>query len=100
MAAIAEFREGTLLESISSMNDRAEKFAAEGEWDAVSDLLVRRNAMLREIGNDQLEVVLRAAIRSTARIRAMVEHAKANIGKDLEVLHRGQEAAQIYNSNT
>lgn len=100
MAAIADVVLGTLFNDISSLNEQAEESAAAGEWDTVSELLAKRNALLQGNADGQSEDTLRAAIRSTARIRAMVESAQKNIGRELGTLHRGQEATQVYHSHT
>lgn len=100
MAAIATAEEQSLLEHITATNQQIEELAASGEWEAVSDLLIKRNAMLRELDDEQKENALRTTIQSTARIRALVERAKDEIGKELGQLQRGKEATASYNANT
>lgn len=100
MAVIATAEEQSLLEHIITTNQRIEALAATGEWEAVSDLLIKRNAMLRDIDGEQKEDALRMSIQSTARIRALVEKAKDEIGNELGQLQRGKEATASYNANT
>lgn len=100
MAEIAAAEEQSLYCDITSTNQQIEELAVAGEWEAVSDLLAKRNAMLRDIDDEQKEDVLRMTIRSTARIRALVEKAKDDIGKELGQLQRGREATASYSANT
>lgn len=100
MGGIASAVEQSLVEHITSTNRQIEELAAAGQWEGVSDLLAKRNAMLREIDDDQKEDVLRTTIRSTSRIRALVEKARDDIGKELGQLQRGKEATASYKANT
>ncbi len=100
MAAIATAEEQSRFEDITATNQQIEALAATGEWEAVSDLLIKRNAMLRDIDDERKEDALRTTIQSTARIRTLVEKAKDEIGKELGQLQRGKEATASYNANS
>ena len=100
MAANATAEENSLFEHITTTNLQIEELAASGEWEAVSELLIERNAMLRDLDGEQKEDALRTTIQSTARLRALVESAKDEIGKELGQLQRGREATASYNANT
>ncbi|MGI9205852.1 MAG: flagellar protein FliT [Woeseiaceae bacterium] len=100
MAEIAAAQDQSLHADITSTNQQIEELAVAGDWEAVSDLIAKRNAMLRDLDDDQKEDVLRMTIRSTARIRALVEKAKDDIGKELGQLQRGREATASYSANT
>lgn len=100
MADIAAAEAQSLYEPIASANQQIEELAVAGEWEAVSELLAKRNRMLRDLDDEQKEDVLRMTIRSTARIRTLVEKAKDEIGKELGQLQRGKEATASYSANT
>ncbi|MDH3439952.1 MAG: flagellar protein FliT [Gammaproteobacteria bacterium] len=86
----------TLADIVLSMNDHMEELAADGEWEKISDLLVKRNAMLREIADDEKAPVLKATDRSTERIRKLAQKAHGDVGQQLAQLHRGKEATDSY----
>jgi hypothetical protein len=100
MAGNAIVRERTLSEHVSSMNDHMEELAAAGEWEQVADLLIRRNAMLREITGDKKNEALLAARRSTERITRMAKQARTEVADKLGQLHRGKEATDSYRAHT
>jgi len=100
MAVNAIEKEKTLSEHVASMNGHMEELAAAGEWEQVSELLEKRNAMLREIDDDKKEAALRAASRSTDRIRGMAEQARSEVAGRLAQLHRGKEATDSYRAHT
>ncbi len=100
MAANAIAREQSLSEHVAALNEQAEEQAAAGEWEAVSPLLSKRDALLREIESSEREGAVRASIRSTDRIRALVEQAKEILGRELGRLQRGREATQSYGINS
>ena len=91
--------EETLADIVLSMNDHMEELAADGEWEKVSELLVKRNAMIREIADEQKAPVLKAAERSTARIKKLAEQAHGDVGQQLAKLHRGREATDSYRAH-
>lgn len=100
MADIAVAEEQSVYGHITSTNQQIEALAVAGEWEAVSELLAQRNAMLRDLADEQKEAVLRMTIRSTARIRKLVEKARDDVGKELGQLQRGREATASYSANT
>ena len=100
MADVAGADEQSEYGQITATNQRIEELAVAGEWEAVSELLAKRNAMLRDLEDKQKEAVLRLTIQSTARIRTLVEKAKDDIGRELGQLQRGREATASYNANT
>ena len=100
MATNAIQREQTLFEHVSSINEHMEELAAAGEWEQVSDLLGKRNAMLREIGDDKKAAALKAASRSTDLIRAMAQKAQSEIAGKLAQLQRGREATDSYRAHS
>ena len=91
--------EETLADIVLSMNDHMEELAADGEWEKVSELLVKRNAMIREIADDEKGPVLKATERSTERLRKLAEKAHGDVGHQLAKLHRGKEATDSYRAH-
>jgi len=100
MATNAIAREQTLSEHILSVNEHMEELAAADEWEQVSELLSKRNAMLREIADDEKEVALKSARGSTERIRDMAEKAQGEVAEKLAQLQRGREATDSYRAHT
>lgn len=99
MAGNAIVKEQTLSQHLQSMNDHMEELAAAGEWQQVTELLPRRNAMLGELAEDKKVDALLAASRSTERIRGMAEKARAEVADKLAQLHRGKEATDSYRAH-
>lgn len=100
MAENAIANTGTLLDLLASLNARMEELAAAGEWDEVANILVKRNAVLREIeGRDKREA-LTAARRSTDFVTSLARKARAEVAEKLSQLHLGREAADTYRAHT
>lgn len=100
MAGNAILREQTLGEAVNSLNEHMEELAAAGEWDEVSRLMTKRDAMLREIEEALRGPVLLASRRTTERIRRMAEKAHEEIGDKLAQLQRGRQATDSYRAHT
>lgn len=99
MAANAISAGESNLEYILSANQQAEELATSGEWEAVSELLMQRDAALRDVDDNDREAALLATLRSTEQLRALVEKAKDEIGKELGQIKRGREATETYGAN-
>jgi len=89
-----------LLDDVLAVNSRAEELATLGQWEAVSDEIVKRDSLLREVRADQREAALVASLRSTDQIRALVERAKHDVGQEIGQLQRGRKATQSYNAHS
>lgn len=100
MAGNAIVREQTLFAHLASMNDHMEELAAAEEWQQVAELLIQRNAMLREIPDDKKVEALLAASRSTERLTRMAGKARSEVANKLAQLHRGKEATDSYRAHT
>ena len=99
MDGSAILKEETLSEHVLSLNGHMEELAAAGEWQRVMEYMVKRDAMLREIGDNERKTALLAARRSTEQIRKMAEIAKKETANRLAALKRGQKAADSYRTH-
>ena len=89
-------KEESLSDQVQSMNEHMEALAADGEWQQVMDFMVKRDAMIREIDDDERKGALLAARRSTDHIRRLAETAKRETATKLAALKRGQQATDSY----
>ena len=92
-------KEETLSDHVLSLNGHMEELAAAGEWQKVMEFMVKRDAMIREIDENDRKAVLLAARRSTDQIRKMAESAKRETADRLAALKRGQKAADSYRTH-
>ncbi len=100
MAENAIVNAQTLFDLLASLNARMEELAAAGEWDEVASVLVKRNAMLRELDGADKSEALSAARNSTDFVTSLARKARAEIGEKLAQLQVGKEAADTYRANT
>jgi len=100
MASNAILKEQTLSERVLSMNGHMEELAAAGEWQQLTDFMIKRDAMLSQIEEGEREVAITAARRSTDQIMQLAETARQDIGDRLAALKRGRKAADSYRANT
>lgn len=100
MAENAIAKSETLFDLLSSLNSRMEELATAGEWDEVANLLVKRNAMLRELEGQDKREALTAARRSTEFVTSLARKARAEVAEKLSQLHVGREAADTYRAHT
>lgn len=99
MASNAILKEQTLSERVLSMNGHLEELAAAGEWQQLTDFMIKRDAMLSQIEESEREAALTAARRSTGQILQMAEMARQDIADRLAALKRGRKAADSYRAN-
>ena len=100
MAVIPDEIVESALGSILQANARAEALASSGEWEDLSKLLAKRDAMLRDLDDGEKAPAILATLKSTEQIRALVEKRKGEIGQELGQLKRGREATESYSANS
>lgn len=100
MASTAIVKDQTLSEQIQTLNEQMEELAVSGEWQQISEILPRRNAMLLELEHAEQTSAFMAARRSTERIGEMANMAQLKIAKKITKLARGKKATDSYRSHT
>lgn len=90
----------TLSEQVRALNGHMEEIAGAGKWLEVIDIMVNRDAMLREIEDSERQAALLAARRSMTRVRQIAETARRDVADKLTTLQHGKEATDSYRANT
>lgn len=85
---------------VLALNTMMEQLAVDGEWEQISALVSKRNALLRQVGDAARKTALEESKRSTDRIRRLAEKARQETADRLSRLQRGREATDSYRAHT